>query len=287
MKSKAKELVDKIIRDLRQKNFESAKESKTSLMDLLLETKNQDPAVEKEVVNYMKRKLERLVGNQRSLDLREDQKKMMDNFIADITGLYYIDISEALNKAKTKDLLGGLWDEMMGRDEVKSDLEQITVKKPKEVQPEIEAPQEVRPTQDNPPSQEPPTGNEQYNQALIDEILKQKVNTETIMAARLLKVARKEDRDSVKEQLLSNLERCNDLDTLKDVKDNLKSRMNQKDVWAKIMACMGRSKTGNILKTVNTKIETKMRELKELKSDFSERNRKEAGGNQKARKNTI
>ena len=239
MNSKAKELVDKIIRDLRQKNFESAKESNTSLMDLLLETKNQDPAVEKEVVDYMKRKLERLVVNQRSLDLREDQKKMMDNFIDDITDLYYIDISsEALNKAKTKDLLGGLWDEAMGRDEVKSDLEQITVKKPKEVQPEIEAPQEVRPIQDNPTSQESPTDNEQQNQGMIT-------------AATKFVQAHGRERDGSKRELLAKLAGCNDLDTVEAVREQLKGR---KGYWSKLRARAGLSRTGNMLKTVDSKV---------------------------------
>ncbi|MEC8383255.1 MAG: hypothetical protein VXZ73_02270 [Pseudomonadota bacterium] len=103
----------------------------------------------------------------------------------------------------------------------------------------IKATQAVRPTQDNPLSQEPPTDNEQqYNQDMINAAIR--------FANR-----HKRDRDESKKILLPRLMDCNDEKTLLEIKNILERRMG---VWAKIKARMGYSRTGKILKTVDSKV---------------------------------
>tara|TARA_B100000989_G_scaffold131080_1_gene97331 strand:- start:4397 stop:5194 length:798 start_codon:yes stop_codon:yes gene_type:complete len=234
MKSKAKALVDKIINDLQQMDFKSAEESKTAFMCLLI---TEDQEAKKVAVNYMKRKLERLVGNQPSLNLQGVQENMMKKFIDEITASYNIDISEAWSKAAIKDLLGGLWKEAMS--EQKSNVDTLEG----EVQREIE-------------------------KSLQPEIVKwgQRQEQEQINIADRLNAAaeslkkggkeHKEAREVAKQELQRRVEKCSDVKVLEKIQDDIKNRMKKQGLYAKVKRfCKKYTQTGALETQCQERIE--------------------------------
>ncbi|MEC8383227.1 MAG: hypothetical protein VXZ73_02130 [Pseudomonadota bacterium] len=219
-------LISKITNYLEQNNTFEAVETSKLLAVSLKKIEKIDPKsaiikrAKEEIKTHMVTQLQEVLSG-----IREIGEKMTDELLENIE-----DNIEAISDIA----------EAHGIDEsLSEDLNKTSGLLSQSNQQTIKAPQAVRPTQDNPLSQEPPTDNEQqYDQDMIN-------------AANRFAKRHKRDRDESEKTLLPRLVDCNDEKTLKEIKNILESRMG---MWAKMRARMGRSKTGKMLKIVDSKV---------------------------------